>query len=84
MQWLCNRWPGRIKVLEFERLCENVDAEFTAIAEFFGVAPEDSARAQFRSIISVPKCAPEELDLAQFDPRDLSYICETGYRITQY
>jgi Sulfotransferase family len=75
------RWPTRTMVIDFDALCAEPDAYYAKIIGFLGISPPDDVLARFRKFIIKPASVSRHkgIDLAQFEPKDLTYLQEVGY-----
>jgi hypothetical protein len=69
------RWPDRILLVDYDRLCSSFQDEVGRLSSFLGEALSDTSLAGLREKIVESKVATSDLpDLAAYDPRDLEYI----------
>jgi sulfotransferase family protein len=79
---LMARRSGRALMVDFDALCIGPHVHGVQIAGFLGADFPDEALARFRTLVHRPESTGRfaGADLRQFDPDDLEYVSELGYR----
>lgn len=78
---LAAHWPGRIRLVNFDALCEMPERHCVELAETLAARPSAAALGQVCKLVRPPASTGRFLqhDLGQFDPVDLSYVRQIGY-----
>jgi len=73
--------PGRILIVDYDRLCANSEGECREILKFAGADMDTQAIRKFKEYVWRPdsQSPRNDVDLALFDPADLAYVSEIGY-----
>lgn len=80
---LAERFPDRVSVLDFDRLCRAPERELERLGHFLGL-PIDHARcAELAGLVCTPSTVGRyrDADPALLDPADVQYVAGLGYEV---
>jgi len=80
------RWPTRTMMVDFDALCANPGPQCVQIANFLDAELPDCTRSEFCDFVEYGRPAGGQVrstELGQFDPHDLRYVVELGYRLSK-
>jgi hypothetical protein len=83
---IMRRYPQRFFLMDFDRLCAAPNAVASGIAEFLGIEDAGAVRDVLLGLVDPQRpgghrCA--DIDLNQFDLRDIEYIQKIGYDLDE-